>query len=95
MAQTSFFKIRAFFSSTCYHNKKLETIFTQLNQRNVHFDRCDVAIIVTPWVKYAIQGLHQAQFCKEGKRVLCLQNLCIFRIRSSMKMSRTHQRRRF
>ena len=73
--------------------KKLETIYTHMNNRNVHVDRCDVGTIVTPWSKYAMLGFRQAQFCtkKKGKSVLPLEIFCIFRIRSSMKMCATHQ----
>ena len=72
---------------------KLERIYTHMNRRNVHVDRCDIGTIVTPWSKYAMLGFLDAQFCtkREQKRVLSLDNFCIFRIRSSMKTCTMHQ----
>lgn len=49
-------------------------------------DLCNANHTNTPWTKYAVLGFRTAQFAtrKEGRNVLSLQDLCSFRVRSSM-----------
>ena len=66
-----------------------------MNRVNVHVDRCRPKHTLSSWAKYAVLGLNDAQFAdfETKKEVLCLQDLCIFRARSSMRHNtREHQR---